>query len=887
MYFQKPEKVRDNLPNFGLLFKSREQCDDLWLGYTELASGGSIFGEQSQEWKSEPLRNYRAFAHGDHLGLERVESEKQARRDFLLRLGNWRKEGYAINIVTANKGEQQRLQEVIGEDGPKGLKPKYMTGELSEGFYLFGEKPSVYVTRNEILGTRRKSIAHLRRRKHVYRPRVDEMLNFAELVDGDHLVHHLHGICLYRGVQMIEIDGQEREVVSLEFADEAKIHLPLHESHLVSRYVGLSKTRPRLGKIGGTQWAKARGAAERATLDFAAELLSLQAQREAEEGHAFCVDTDWQHEFESAFEFTETPDQLTSINEVKADMELLKPMDRLLCGDVGYGKTEVALRAAFKAVMDGFQVAILTPTTVLTQQHFITFCERLADYPIVVEMLSRFRKPREQKHIIQQLKNGSVDIVVGTHKLLSREVGFKNLGLLIIDEEHRFGVRHKEKLKHMRTHVDILSMSATPIPRTLYLALVGARNLSVIETPPCDRLPIETFVKNYDAELVKRVIGREIERGGQVFYLHNRVKTIESVARRLREWMPKLSIAVGHGQMDEQELEQIMTEFVAGRYDVLVCTTIIESGLDIPNCNTMIIEGADRFGLAQLYQLRGRVGRFKRQAYAYLFLQKQGLMPGQAGKRLSSLRQHNQLGAGFRIAMRDLELRGAGHLLGDKQSGHIAGIGFDLYCQLLRQSIARLKGEHAASSVRATLRLDFVFLGEAGGEAMEEVPFGRAPFGKAQGGKPQGGRDVGIGYGAIKETEIASGRCPPVRAYLPDSYLAEPQLRIEFYRKLSMAASVTEVSEIEEAMSDRFGVLPGPAAALVRCSEIRCLAEQKGISSVETEGNRLKCRIAVSGIESYLKTGNRFPRLTAKTGALRLRELISFFKRQKDTNNEH
>ena len=314
---------------------------------------------------------------------------------------------------------------------------------------------------------------------------------------------------------------------------------------------------------------------------------------------------------------------------------------------------------------------------------------------------------------------------------------------------------------------------------------------------------------------------------------------------------------------------------------MLVCTTIIESGLDIPNCNTMIIEGADRFGLAQLYQLRGRVGRFKRQAYAYLFLQKQGLMPGQAGKRLSSLRQHNQLGAGFRIDMRDLELRGAGHLLGDKQSGHIAGIGFDLYCQLLRQSIARLKGEHAASSVRATLRLDFVFLGEAGGEAMGEVPFGRAqeaPFGTAQ-----DGRDVGVGYGAIKETEIASGRCPPVRAYLPDSYLAEPQLRIEFYRKLSMAASVTEVSEIEEAMRDRFGALPGPAAALVRCSEIRCLAEQKGISSVETEGNRLKCRIAVSGIDSYLKTGNRFPRLTAKTGALRLREIITFFKREEDT----
>jgi transcription-repair coupling factor (superfamily II helicase) len=660
----------------------------------------------------------------------------------------------------------------------------------------------------------------------------------------------------------MEVRGREEEVISVEFAENVTLHVPLQDAHLLTRYVGLSRIHPKLGRLGSAGWDKTRAAAEKATLDYAADMLQLQARRAHEAGIAFSPDGEWQKAFENAFPYKETPDQMEAIEHTKEDMEKGRPMDRLVCGDVGFGKTEVAIRAAFKAIMDGYQVAIMVPTTVLAQQHFETFRERFAPYPVSVEMLSRFRSPAQQKAILQQMAAGQLDLVIGTHRLLSKDVHFAKLGLLVVDEEHRFGGQHKEKLKRFKAEVDVLSMSATPIPRTLYLALMGARDLSVIETPPAERLPIETLVRTYDPELVRKAVNRELERGGQVFYLHNRVQTIDSVAAQLGELVPKARIEIGHGQMSENQLERIMTRFVAGKIDVLVCTTIIENGLDIPNCNTILIEGADRFGLSQLYQLRGRVGRFNRQAYAYLLLHRHGRMLDLARKRLSAMRQHNQLGAGFRIAMRDLELRGAGNLLGHQQSGHIAGVGFDLYCQLLRQSIQRLKGEPVAARIRANVALDFI----------QESRTGEASAARES-----------TGFGALHDEEIAASRIPPEPAHLPGDYIAETRLRIDTYRQLAMADSLDGVKDIAAALEDRFGKLPKPVQRLLAVTRIRVRAEIAGIRLVASEGNRLKCLTAHARKGEYLKLSGRFPRLTGKNADLRLREIEQFLTRQRPT----
>jgi transcription-repair coupling factor (superfamily II helicase) len=686
-------------------------------------------------------------------------------------------------------------------------------------------------------------------------------------VEGDFVVHLQHGIAHYRGLTKLDTAQGIREVISLEFDDHVTLHVPLQESHLVSRYVGLSKSKPQLGKIGSGRWEKARQAAERATIDLAAELLRIHAAREAQPGHAFPGDTTWQKEFEASFPFTETGDQLRAIRETKADMERTRPMDRLICGDVGFGKTEVAIRAAFKSVQDGRQVALLVPTTVLAQQHLNTFRERMAGYPVAVEMLSRFRSRAEQKKILAATLAGQVDILIGTHRLLQQDVRFKELGLVVIDEEQRFGVKHKEVFKRMRETVDVLSMSATPIPRTLYMALTGARDLSVIETAPTNRHPIQTIVRTYEEKIVVDAVRHEIRRGGQVFYLHNRVQTIDLVAARLRQLLPELAIGIGHGQMHADDLERVMTEFVAGRHQVLVCTTIIESGLDIPNCNTIIIEGADRFGLSQLYQLRGRVGRFKHQAYAYLLLHRHTRLLEVARQRLTAMRQHTQLGAGFRIAMRDLELRGAGNLLGSEQSGHIVGVGFELYCQLLRQSVARLKGDKVAAAIRANVKLDFVFVGEA-------PPPDRGPGGDAS--RSTRGRHVD-GYTALKDAEDEQAvEVPRIQARIPATFLAETRLRIDFYRKLALSDTVPALNQIEVDLRDRFGKFGDEVRALLLVTEIRIRAEQKGIVSVETESSRLKCLRHSGRRDDWVQVGTRFPRLTTPKPLLRLREIISF-----------
>ena len=873
--FHFPEEIPSPFPNFQTLFDHRRTNLDKWLALTDLDAEDPIFGTSCgrRAMNSEPLSNYRTLSLESELGIDRVNSEQEARKRFLLQVLEWQRESCAIYCVTNNEGEENRLKEILHRDDElKLIHPHYLRGSLRDGFRITFNHPDdtvhwslpkgttgvVVLSDSEIFGRYRSSLAGARRRKLPSRAQVDQLLDFSDLVEGDPLVHLQHGICFYRGLTTMDVRGRNEEVISLEFDDEITLHLPLSESHLLTRYVGLTKIRPKLGRLGTRSWEKTRRAAEKATLDFAADLLNLQAKRNLMEGHAFSPDSDWQVEFEQSFIYRETPDQLQAIEDAKSDLELPRPMDRLICGDVGYGKTEVALRASFKAVMDGMQVAVLVPTTILAQQHLNTFRERVADYPITVEMLSRFRTKSQQSQILSQLRTGRVDIIIGTHRLLSGDISFNRLGLLIIDEEHRFGVGHKEKLKRLKENVDVLNMSATPIPRTLYLALVGARDLSVIETPPLDRLPIHTVVKSYNVDLIKDSISYEIARGGQVFYLHNRVQTIDSVARRLQDLLPDLRIAIGHGQMEDRVLEDIMTRFVAGEFDVLVCTTIIESGLDIPNCNTIIIEGADRFGLSQLYQLRGRVGRFKRQAYAYLLLHRHTQLIDQARKRLSAIRQYNQLGAGFKIAMRDLELRGAGNLLGAEQSGHIAGVGFELYCQLLRQSISRLKGDKGADTIRATLYLDFVVMGEGENRSSGEV------------------RD---GFAVLKEAELARSRIETTEAYLPSSYLEESRLRIDFYRQLAMAPKISEVREIGIALEDRFGPYPEEVQALILVTEIRCLAEEKGILSVETEGDRLKCLRASSKKDDYIRIENRFPRLKASAPILRLKEIRTFLKR--------
>ncbi len=854
-----------------------KRCANL-IGIADIDEAAALFDVADvaeTTWDSESLTHHRRNPSDGLVAQERLQVEAEARLEFLEQAQAWQKEGFIVQLVSSKEGEEQRAREILAEEkGLKGLKPEFLRGSLNEGFRLkFGPDTRLHVkgaarkaglvviTETELFGRQRPRRPVNNARALAQRAQIDQLLDFAELVEGDFVVHLQHGIAVYRGLTKLDTHDGTREVISLEFDDHVTLHVPLQESHLISRYVGLTKSRPQLGRIGSNRWEKTRKAAERSTIDLAADLLRIQAAREAEKGFAFPPDTSWQQEFEASFPFTETRDQLTAIAETKLDMEKARPMDRLICGDVGFGKTEVAIRAAFKAVQGGRQVAVLVPTTVLAQQHLNTFRERMAGYPIAVEMVSRFRTRQESQKVLAATVAGQVDILVGTHRILQKDVKFQNLGLVIIDEEQRFGVKHKEQFKNFRAMVDVLSMSATPIPRTLYMALTGAREMSVIETAPTNRHPIQTIVKTYDEKIVVDAIRHEIKRGGQVFYLHNRVMTIEGVAARLRELMPEITVGTGHGKMDDKELEHIMTDFVAGTYQVLVCTTIIESGLDIPNCNTIIIEGADRFGLSQLYQLRGRVGRFKHQAYAYLLLHRHTRLMEIARERLNAMRSHNQLGAGFRIAMRDLELRGAGNLLGSEQSGHIVGVGFELYCQLLRQSVARLKGEKPAANIRANVKLDFVFVGE----------------GASDPGTANRGRHAD-GYTALKDAEHAenaAAHIERIQARIPLAYLAETRLRIDFYRRLAMAETPTALKQIEQDLRDRFGKFGEDVKALLLTTEIRLRAEQKGIISVETQGSRLKC-LRQSGRDDWVMLGTRFPRLTAPKPLLRLREILTF-----------
>jgi transcription-repair coupling factor (superfamily II helicase) len=777
------------------------------------------------------------FAH-DFLHARAGDWIVQERRRglFIDHLRGWLDEGWQVAVACNNEGEEKRLREILTEERID-LEPiEFTQRRLLRGF-VWPEAKRVVLSDAEIFGRYQTLRALRRQERRLPPPPRRETAAFGDWKEGDYVVHLHYGIARYVGLQPLPDAGNGdgvtggSEALVLSFALGAKLYVPLEDAYLVSRYLGATKRAPALDQLGGPRWEKAKAQAHKAVAEYARKLIAVQAERAAVEGHAFGPDTAWQTEFEEAFVYEETEDQLKAIAETKHDMESRRPMERLICGDVGFGKTEIAIRAAFKAAMDGRQVAFLVPTTVLAQQHFQNLRERYADYPVRVELLSRYRRKEEQAAVLAGMADGSVDVVVGTHRLLSKDVIFKNLGLVVIDEEQRFGVVQKEKFKQLFRLVDVLTLSATPIPRTLYLAMTGARDMSTIETPPSNRQSVETIISPYDERVIRAAIERELARDGQVYFLHNRVQTIERMAARLRELVPKARVEIGHGQMDKHELEDVMRRFVSGETQILLATTIIESGLDIPNANTIIIDRADRFGLADLYQLRGRVGRSQSKAHAYLLLPREMMGVGDARKRIGAMRQYAALGSGFKLAMRDLEIRGAGNLLGTAQSGHITAIGFDLYCHLLKRAVSRLKGgEAAALRPECRVVLDFVALHQGG----------------------------------------ADDARPP--AALPASYLPESRWRIEGYRRLAEAASLADLEALRREWRDRHGAWPPAVERLLAVSELRLLGAERGLTLIETQGPKLIFKRG-AGNGDFVMIGGKFPRLTASGAENRLKEI--------------
>jgi transcription-repair coupling factor (superfamily II helicase) len=766
-----------------------------------------------------------SVAAGPAIALDRQEDQ---RKKFVAELIHQAASGWSVHLYFSNEGGQARFMEVYGEAIQPSHAIRFHDGTLSESYRCPGLR-EIVVSDADLYGLRRETTGRRDRTRRARARETGERIHaWTDIQPGDYVVHIEHGIGIYRGLFEIETNGAMREVCTIEYADGAKLYVPVAQTHLLSRYIGVGKTKPPLHAIGGKRWLREKVAAERAVEDLAAMLLETQAARDAQPGHAFSPDTAWQHEFESAFPYQETPDQHQAIREVKTDMENPRPMDRLICGDVGYGKTEVAMRAAFKAVMDGKQVGILVPTTVLAQQHFDTFTERMGAFPIRIEALSRFQTRGEQDDILARLAEGKVDIIIGTHRLVQNDVRFRDLGLVIIDEEQRFGVKHKEFLKRLRRLVDVLTMTATPIPRTLYMSLTGAKDLSIIETAPVERLPIETIVSEYRDDVIREAILRELNREGQVYFLHNRVGTIDTLLIKLSALVPEARIRIAHGQMNEHELSAIMRRFTRGEFDVLLCTTIIESGLNIPNVNTIIIDRADRFGLAELYQLRGRVGRYKRKAYAYLLLPKHGKLFFMARERIGAIKRYTSLGSGFKLAMRDLELRGAGNILGPEQSGHIATVGFDLYCQLLHQTVARLKGETPAPVIDVALDLDFITLA------------------------PDRADDPGS-------------------AILPVGYIEDETLRVRLYRRLAAITDRKQLQKLRDELADRFGRLPDPARRLFMVSELKLVAAGRQIKRVEVKEDK----VIMTRRGDYVMNDGIFPRLPPGAPATRLKKLIA------------
>jgi len=703
----------------------------------------------------------------------------------------WHKEGYGVNVVAGNKKSAENFVKLLGDNGFIALiSDKHEAAEKGEIIVSSGsvtrgfECPAakyVLVGEKELFGGEK---THTRTRKMAG----TRIKSYNDLEEGDYVVHHIHGIGRYLGIHRMEVDGITKDYLKLMYRDNDVLYIPATALHLINKYVAAETGNVKLNKMGGAEFAKVKSRVKKSAQDMAEKLVKLYAARLECKGHAFAADTDWQKNFEDDFPYDETDDQLRCISEVKNDMERIQPMDRLLCGDVGFGKTEVALRAAFKAVMDGKQVAYLVPTTVLARQHFNTFMSRMAQYPITVEMMCRFRTPKQQKEIAKKVKEGVVDIVIGTHRILQKDMSFKDLGLLIIDEEQRFGVGDKEKIKELKNTVDVLTLSATPIPRTMHMAMIGIRDMSVLNEPPSNRYPVQTYVMEYDREVIKEAILKELDRGGQIYYVFNRVEGIEKIAAEIQSMAPDARVAVAHGQMSEKQLEDIMVSSMEGEIDILVCTTIIETGLDIPNINTIIIENADCMGLSQLYQLRGRVGRSTRRAYAYLTYRKNKEINETADKRLKSIRDFTEFGSGFKIALRDLEIRGAGNVLGPEQHGVMDAVGYDMYCKILSEAVLEAKGEN------------------------------------------------------IKE-EIVTSIDIKTDAYIPEKYIGSANTRIEMYKRISSVETDEDMQEILEELIDRFGEPPASVTNLLNISVIGKMAAAVGISEINQLGEFLKFRI--------------------------------------------
>jgi transcription-repair coupling factor (superfamily II helicase) len=741
------------------------------------------------------------FAEGLDLGLASWGTAQGNAPELADRLVELHKRRHRVVVAASAHGSLERAREVVAEaglrlvEGDPSADAVALEVDLAGGF-VFGPGRLAVATEEDVFGSRR----HTRSAPRLTRRRTDAIA--AELSPGDFAVHRVHGVGRFVGIQRRAIAGSERDYMVLEYAAGDRLSVPTDQVGMVARYIG--GEQPRLSRLGTSDWVKTTSKVKRAVRDMAGELVRLYSVRMSVPGHAFGPDTPWQGEMEDAFPFEETRDQVSAIDEVKRDMERDKPMDRLICGDVGYGKTEIAVRAAFKAVMEGKQVAVLVPTTLLAEQHFITFSERFSAFPVTVRMLSRFVHPVEQRETLRDVERGKVDVIVGTHRLLSGDVKFKDLGLLVVDEEQRFGVSHKERLKKMRAHVDVLTMTATPIPRTLEMALTGIRDMSVVDTPPEDRQAVLTYVGPYQEDLALGAVRRELLRGGQVFWVHNRVATVERQAAWVRDAVPDARIVVAHGQMDEDQLERRMMRFWEREADVLVCTTIIESGLDVPSANTLVVDHADRLGLAQMYQLRGRVGRSTERAFAYFFFPPARSLTEEAHERLATISTHTALGSGFHIALRDLEIRGAGNILGAEQHGHIAAVGFDTYARLLKESVAEMKGEPLPEEKE--IRIDL-----------------------------------------------------PVKAFVPVGWVGQEALRIELYRNIATAGDHERLAEVRAEAGDRFGQLPEEVETLLAVASLRITCDRLGVSEVTTYRDEVRAKPIALSDDDEAAVGTRVP----------------------------
>ncbi|NLP30739.1 MAG: transcription-repair coupling factor [Clostridiales bacterium] len=805
-FYERPERVWDYMKDDGLIIVDDPErvMDTLELSETEYREDFKVFLERGEAAPDD----FGAFSGQDDFfkiyergpillftpfqkqikGVDRLDAiinivSKQAtvfsgRMDFLeAELSRYANQGYNITISCSTKDRVENMQHFVRKCRLQ-EKVSVKHGALSSGME-FPEEKLVIFSDNDIFVKAKRKTKKKKDKRHIIK-------SFTDIRSGDYVVHENHGVGKFIGVIQMEIQGIRKDYLKIKYAGEDLLYVPVEQMDLIQKYVGVEGSVPKVNKLSGGDWKKTKARAKSAIKDMAKDLIELSAARQAERGHSFSKDSIWQREFEDLFPYEETADQLRCVEEIKKDMEKPVPMDRLLCGDVGYGKTEVAARAIFKCVTDSKQAAVLVPTTLLANQHYHTFKERFADFPISVEMLSRFRTDKQQKGIINKLKKGELDIVIGTHRLLSDDVSFHDLGLLVIDEEQHFGVQHKEKIKKLRKNVDVLTLSATPIPRTLHMSLVGIRDMSLIEEPPEERYPVQTYVMEQDDNVLKEAIERELDRGGQVYVVFNRVRGIQKIASHIRDLVPEARVSVAHGQMNERQLEDIMIEFVNDNIDILVATTIIESGLDIPNANTLIILDADRYGLAQLYQLRGRVGRSNRMAYAYLMYQKDKVLTEVAEKRLRAIREFTEFGAGFHIAMRDLEIRGAGNILGTEQHGHMMMIGYELYCKLVDDAVRELTG-------KKTDRL------------------------------------------ADEETSVEI----QVEAYISSSYIEDELIKLEMYKKIASIKDESDKSEVIDELLDRFGDIPKETLNLIDIALIKALASKVGILRIHQEQQKL------------------------------------------------